>query len=79
MSQDLKKQKERVDEQEKLVLMKEQTLKTKISELEKINDEYMKNIDELKKIITKERRTLEILKYQQKLIENIKLLEENLN
>jgi hypothetical protein len=79
MSQDSKNQKERVIEQEKLVFAKENKLKETISELQKINEEYMKNIDELKKNIAKEKRALEIFKYQQKLLENFKLLEDHLN
>ena len=72
------RQQERVLEQKKLVADKEYKLEQTYKELQKIHSDYAKSIEEQKNSIFKEKRTLEILQYQQKLLENFKQLEEQL-
>lgn len=69
---------ERVLEQKKLVADKESKLEQTYKDLQKIHSDYAKSIEEQKNSIFKEKRTLEILQYQQKLLENFKQLEEQL-
>ena len=69
---------ERVLEQKKLVADKEHKLEQTYKDLQKIHNDYAKSIEEQKNSIFKEKRTLEILQYQQKLLENFKQLEEQL-
>ena len=72
------RQQERVLEQKKLVADKEYKLEQTYKELQKIHSDYAKSIEEQKNSIFKEKRTLEILQYQQKLLENFKQLEDQL-
>lgn len=74
-----RKHHERVLEQERKVSDMESKLNNTLIDFKKIQAEYIKSIEQQNTNITKAKRTLEILKHQQKLIENLKQLEEQIN
>jgi hypothetical protein len=74
-----RKHHERVLEQERKVSDMELKLNNTLLDFKKIQAEYIKSIEQQNTNITKAKRTLEILKHQQKLLENLKQLEEQIN
>ena len=70
---------ERVLEQERKVSDMESKLNNTLIDFKKIQADYIKNIELQNNNISKAKRTLEILRHQQKLIENLKQLEEQIN
>jgi len=74
-----RKHNERVLEQERKVSDMESKLNNTLLDFKKMQADYIKSIEQQNTNITKAKRTLEILRHQQKLIENLKQLEEQIN
>ena len=74
-----RKQNERIFEQEQKLAEMEAKLNNTLIEFKKIQAEYIKNMEQQNNHISKAKRTLEILKHQQKLLDNLKQLEEQIN
>lgn len=72
------KQRERIEEQDKMIADMEYKLTQTIKEFQKIHTDYIKSIEQQNINILKEKRALEIMKQQQKLLEGYKKLEDHL-